>query len=173
MGSRGPLADSPEEAWLKGSRTRKGQSRAGRTKPVRLIMPADLEGAAAELWRSIVPRLSKAGAVTPADVPALADMCLCWQRLQEAEEAIQREGLIIEGYRGSRVKHPAASLARSYRESFQKWATRFGLSPADRQRLPAEPAPRGPSLQEIMSQAVSSKSAPLEWSDDPRRVLEG
>jgi P27 family predicted phage terminase small subunit len=135
-------------------------------------MPDDLTGDAAELWRAVVPRLLKAGLLIAEDAPALRDMCVCWQRLQECEREIARDGPVVEGYRGSKVKHPAVAVARSYRESLQKYFQKFGLEPMDRQRLPEpeEPAAENSILQLLQRNRDSSRND--TDGADLRKVLE-
>jgi len=156
VGVRGPIPQSARQAWLKGSK-RTARARAGQHPVVRLVMPADMTGDAAELWRTVVPRLTKAGVLTAVDVPALRDMCLCWQRIQECEREITRDGVTVEGYRGSRVKHPAVTIAGRYRESLARYFVKFGLEPMDRQRLP------GPEEHEDAAQALRDALAVPSW----------
>jgi P27 family predicted phage terminase small subunit len=61
-------------------------------------------------------------------------------RLNQAERHIEKHGLLIKGVKGNQVKNPAAQLARSYRISVQRWFTNFGLTPADRSRIPGSTA---------------------------------
>lgn len=103
-------------------------------KPIAPACPKDLPREAERLWKSLAPKLERLGLLTETDGPAFADMCLCWARLREAERDISERGLLVPGERGL-VKNPAAQLAREYRAGLQKWAARFGLTPADRSAL--------------------------------------
>jgi P27 family predicted phage terminase small subunit len=172
-GTRGPVSKSRSERWLSGTgnpaaTAQSSGATASQPRLTRLLMPKELEGAAAELWRAVVPGLVKAGWATRADVPALTDMCQCWQRIQECEHQLAREGLTLMGARGETVKHPTVTIVKSYRESFQKYLQKFGLQPMDRQRLPAtEDVVSEPSLAEqLYAQAAAHAAAAVEGFDD-------
>ncbi|BDG62329.1 phage terminase small subunit P27 family [Caldinitratiruptor microaerophilus] len=100
-------------------------------RPVAPPCPKGLPKEARRLWKEMAPKLERLGLLTETDGPAFADLCLCWARLKEAERDISERGLLVDGERG-KVKNPAAQLAREYRAAAQKWAARFGLTPADR-----------------------------------------
>jgi P27 family predicted phage terminase small subunit len=76
------------------------------------------------------------GALDALDQAALGDYITCWQRLRECEQEIETHGLIVEGANGARVKNPAATLARNYRQSLLAWCKEFGLTFGSRTRLP-------------------------------------
>lgn len=101
-------------------------------------MPAGLSPAVQRLWRRVVPCLIEAGLVNQLDELALVDMFATAVRLAEARAIIEKDGLIIEGYRRSKVKHPAAQLEREYRNALMSWARLFGLVPAARGRIVVE-----------------------------------
>lgn len=121
-----------------------GTDRADRTKnepkpkPIATPCPKWLPADAKRLWRDLAPPLERLGLLTETDGTAFGDLCLCLARLRQAEEVVTERGLLVEGERGM-VKNPACQLAREYRASAQKWAGRFGLTPADRGSLDLPP----------------------------------
>lgn len=100
--------------------------------------PAWLPHAAAEHYRRLAPPLAKAGLLTEVDRDALADLCVCLVRLEEAERAITERGILLDGPNGP-VKNPACTAAKDYRAHLQAWAKRFGIDPYSRGALDVEP----------------------------------
>jgi P27 family predicted phage terminase small subunit len=90
---------------------------------------------AAACWRSTVPELERLGLATVLDLALLTELCVTWARLRETERIIGRDGVIVEGYRGSSVKHPAVTVAGQYRTALAKLMHACGLTPAARQQL--------------------------------------
>jgi P27 family predicted phage terminase small subunit len=124
---------------------RRGRVAAEGTKSIdALRMPPGLAPEVQKVWRRLIPAILEHG-LQPVDTPALVDLCTCVVRLQEAEAAIERHGLIVKGYRGGAVKNPAVSVAANYRAALLKWVDKFGMTPASRSKLvlpeqePAEP----------------------------------
>lgn len=160
MGKRGPLGLSDAERRLRGLKPRNRPKTAAVT---RLQMPGELDGDAAELWRRVVPPLVHAGQLTQVDVPALRDMCICWARLQECERRIAADGPVIVGYRNDLSRHPAVLVARGYRSDFARWAARFGLTIADRHRLPEGDDPGAETPAEALQRMVTERIAVPSW----------
>jgi phage terminase small subunit len=59
---------------------------------------------------------------------AIADRCLCFQRVQEAEAEIQRDGFTCV-VRGREVSNPAVRIAKSYRDAMNRWDRELYLTP--------------------------------------------
>jgi len=100
--------------------------------PASTRAPRGLQRGALKIWRKLAPLLSRRGILDELDTFSLSDACVVLYRLREAEAILERDGLIVEGYRGSLVKHPATTIAASYRAAWQRYATKFGLSPSER-----------------------------------------
>lgn len=113
--------------------------------------PARLPEGARRYWQILAPLLVQVGILTAGDGPAFADLCVCLWRLEQAEALLEREGLVVQTPKGPR-KHPAAALAKEYRQAAQTWAKRFGLDPHSRGALDV---------------------APREVQDELARLLEG
>jgi P27 family predicted phage terminase small subunit len=65
---------------------------------------------------------------------ALADRCLCFQRLQECERILQKEGLTVKDSRGE-TTHPVLRIARAYRSAMLRYDAELGLTPSSRAGL--------------------------------------
>lgn len=155
MGVRGPLPQSRAEAELKGSRGRARRQPTRTARVERVPMPRDLDGEAAELWRAVVPKLCKAGQLTALDIPALRDMCETWAAVRDCERQLKRDGRAIVSSRGEGlVKHPLTAVVKGYRESLLRYWQKFGLTVADRARLPEPEEDPGPSLADVLAGKV-------------------
>lgn len=89
-----------------------------------------------KLWRDTVQYLhADLGVLTALDTAALSGFCASYGRWVQAEQEISEHGILVEGYRGSRVKNPAAQIARDNREAMLKFARELGLTPKAREAL--------------------------------------
>lgn len=124
-----------------------------------LRCPGGLPDDAQAAWRRIAPLLAERGLLTELDVEAARDMCLCVARLREAEALVKKNGLLVEGARGSKVKNPAATLAREYRQDLYRWSSKFGLTPVDRAAFDMPELDNEPTLQQLLQQMVDKEAA--------------
>lgn len=111
--------------------------------------PDRLPEGARRYWEMLAPLLARVGLLTEADAASLADMAMCFYRLEQAEELLEREGLVVTTPRGLR-KHPAAQLAKEYRQAAQNWVKRFGLDPHSRGALDVVPQDVKDELAELL-----------------------
>ena len=95
--------------------------------------PFPLDGIALQEWERIV---AEAFWLRETDASALADRCLCFQRLHEAEEDIRKLGMTT-GKRGRRTANPSVRFARQYRQAIQRYDEQLGLTTSSRERLGA------------------------------------
>ncbi len=126
------------------------EDRINRNEPVPAVgdvpkAPSWLSGAAKVMWRRLAPDLHRKGVLTPWDVDAFAVVCSSYVTWRQAQQLVDSEGVLVEGYRGSMVKHPAAQVARDSWQTFMQAASRFGLSPSDRSKLSVGEGRRDPS----------------------------
>lgn len=127
---------------------------------------------ALRLWRILAPLLNGMGVLTAADLPALEMTCLHFAVARaalnemlvdgrvEAEDDEGRRYVVSEGIAvtaegiGGIKKHPAASVFRENSQTFRMYLTEFGLTPAARVRVKAQPAEEK-SLAEMLFEAVN------------------
>lgn len=90
-----------------------------------------LDGIARAEWDRII---NTAFWLRETDSTAIADRCLCFQRMLEAEQDIRARGLIVEGTK-SPVPNPSIRVAKAYRLSLQRYDSELGLTASSRGRV--------------------------------------
>lgn len=86
-------------------------------------------------WDRVVPELARLDLLKPIDRSALSAYCLIWQRLVDAEQAIQANGTTTTGSQGQLVEHPAVKIFAAASKELRAWCSEFGLSPSSERRL--------------------------------------
>jgi P27 family predicted phage terminase small subunit len=93
--------------------------------------PFPLDGIALHEWERITPA---AYWLRETDSLAVADRCLCFQRMLEAEQNIRDRGMTVRTRAGV-VTNPSIRIARSYRLSVQRYDSELGLTASSRSRV--------------------------------------
>lgn len=106
-----------------------------RPRPGRPTCPSWMPKDGRAEWRRVLPELELMGLALRADRATLAGYCASYARWVEAERLISADGVIVDGYRGGRVKHPAAQIARDSRASMLVFARELGLTPRSREGI--------------------------------------
>jgi P27 family predicted phage terminase small subunit len=75
------------------------------------------------------------GRISAADKPAWWNLCMRWQRIMEAEEAINKHGIVVAGRSGELKRNPAAATLKAEQEAFRRERAIFGLDPEARAQL--------------------------------------
>lgn len=96
--------------------------------------PIPLDALARKEWDRV---LSVAHWIRASDAMALADRCVCFQRLLECEDEIRRTGMTVETDKGS-FTAPAVRNAKTYRTSLQRYDAELGLTASSRTRVGQE-----------------------------------
>jgi P27 family predicted phage terminase small subunit len=135
MGERGPLPRSRHLKALSGERHDRVAPKGLKAQPKRPRMPSWLSSYAKEVWKEIVPELDKLGLISELDRGALVGYCEAAAAHRAASEILNRDGLTVQGYRGSVVKHPAWQIAKDAASQMLSFGGALGLSPAARARL--------------------------------------
>lgn len=96
------------------------------------VMPADFSGEARACWESVVAPLVALKVARGLDQPALVALCEWWARYRRYAAAFDApEAMELDVLHQTRL----GSLAALAWDQFSRIAARFGLTPADRQRL--------------------------------------
>jgi len=139
---------------LRGTRGKRPSGREPRPDPGAPDRPGWLIGEAAEEWDRVVPQLERRGLLTRIDVATLTGYCLAWATLRATTEDIAVNGFTLAAVErvlddGTRLycragPNPAAVRREKALADVRAASAMFGLSPADRARVPA-PDPGGGS----------------------------
>jgi len=134
MGRRGPPPTPRKIKLLRGT-FRKDRAPAQIPEPPRGAKPPSwLSTAAKKEWARMAPWLEDQGLLTKADEAAFATYCDLYATVQEYRKLCRKHGAAIairEGYRNALMKVVTA---------MKQYLGLFGLSPADRERIGAQPA---------------------------------
>lgn len=88
--------------------------------------------------------LSSAYWLRETEAAAVADRCLCFERIAECEADIAKRGTVVRT-RNGKVMNPSIRIAKAYRTSMQRYDVELGLTSASRTRLGgAAPDPNKP-----------------------------
>ncbi len=142
MGRRGPRPVPLEVQRLKGTaRADRIPKRPAKFPKASAEAPSWLTGDALETWNAIAPSLRSQGLLGRPDVPLFATLCITMARVLALEKKTDRVGLdraIAKGYR---------KAATQERGILRALVSEFGMSPAARARVEADPPPgrRSPS----------------------------
>lgn len=143
MGRRGP---KPQPAGVKDqkapirSRQRKTQASTQPAAPSSGASdaPVWLKGEGLEIYRRMAPMLRGMKLLTDADVPAFARYCTHYARWLDLQNRLKKGGDIytIETASGKVLRaHPAFTMADRLDRMLLAFEDRFGLNPAERQRI--------------------------------------
>ena len=139
MGKRGPPKKPTAIRLIEGNPSKRPINKREPKPPSgRPTCPRWLTLEAKREWRRAVPILEKMGVLTLADRAALAAYCQAYARWREAEEAIQKYGLIGKTPSGYVQQLPYVTIANKSLQIMRAFASDFGLSPSSRSGLVVE-----------------------------------
>lgn len=137
---RGPKPQPTNLKLLKGeNRTERLNKNEPKPRPVIPKRPFFLSRRAKRIWDLLAPKLQRAGVLTEIDALALAALCQCYARYEEAEKSFDAETAVMEvGEQGYRQQVPEISIAHKYLDRAMKIMTEFGMTPSSRARISIE-----------------------------------
>ena len=144
MGSRGPTPTPTKKLGLRGSwraGTRPGEPMPEAVAPTK---PVGLSPAAAAVWDDTIPQLDAAGMVTVVDGRTFARYCELFGMWEELLAFLKKSGHAhpIKNTKGEIVgvrPYPQLRMALQFSEHLLRLEQNFGMTPAARARLLAEP----------------------------------
>lgn len=101
------------------------------------------------MWERIVPELAEIGIIYEVDRAALEALCLSYQRLREAQLAIDDHGVVIEDPVRGLIKNPACTVATAENNTIARLSAEFGLTSASRGKVIAPKAAKTNKFSEI------------------------
>ncbi|AJO60821.1 MULTISPECIES: phage terminase small subunit P27 family [Bacillus] len=102
-------------------------------------IPEHLDELAQEYYKFLTTELEISNILCNLDIPLLEQTADCLSKMRQADEIINKEGLIlntIDRYGNDLIKeHPAVATKQKYLNQFRALSTQLGLSPASRAQL--------------------------------------
>lgn len=139
MGARGPAPKSAAELRRRGSRRAKARA-AGLELPVAAPSPPKwLDTEARAEWNRVAPILVERGSIASVDRAALAVLCTSWSEYHAL-------GRVLDSAEFEHGSQERKRVSAERNEAYTRWAAmaqRFGLTPADRARVPGKPPDEG------------------------------
>jgi P27 family predicted phage terminase small subunit len=111
--------------------------------------PRHLTGEARVEWERIVPELAVADLLKHCDRAALAAYCACYGRWCQAEELIETHGMTYDA-NGLLKVNPAVRIAQDAMALMKSYLVEFGLTPASRSKVSAEPQEEADPMDEFL-----------------------
>ena len=139
MGQRGPSPEPIAIKIAKGTATPEQEATvmAEAGIPEMPSIAARAGETAVEVWHETIARLSKrAGLLSPIDARALAIYCVAWQRYEDAEDEIARDGITCMGEKGGQYPHPAVGIQNKASDTITRIGAKYGMTASDRVGLP-------------------------------------
>lgn len=139
------LPDSVKKArgTLRKDRTRSASGRTTDAQKVRVGAqtprpPAGSSRDVRAFYRQHAVRLTKGGRLTEDDWPAFALLAQTYAIAAEAVRMIAEEGYFRKDSEGVQRRHPAIMVHRDAAQTFARLASRFGMTPKDRDTMPED-----------------------------------
>lgn len=113
-------------------------------KPQRQIpsCPAHLHDSGKVAWGRLSVLLDRMGVLTEADAFTLERLCDCYTDILECRALIERDGRTYTSDQGGNIlikANPAVAQLRAADAQFKSYLVEFGLTPAARSKVHAEP----------------------------------
>lgn len=139
MGRRGPPATPTNILEMRGSKRAKQRKGEPKPKVGAPAPPAWLATTAKTEWTRVVAELVTLGVVTALDRQVLATYCQAVADVERLTKRVRREGEVITGAMGGRVKNPRVMILKEAYDRMLTAERELGLTPASRTRVKADP----------------------------------
>lgn len=101
------------------------------------LLPGDdsVAATAGRLWKRNAPTLARSVGLVGEQQEVLVDYCITWARIEQGEQALSRQGMLLDGAMGGVVKNPWTTVLNQYRSHLRSLIGELGLSPASATRI--------------------------------------
>jgi len=108
--------------------------------------PKPLSRRAKMHWRKLVPQLQAVGLIGEIDRDAMGMYCEAQARWSEANQEIQKNGVIVVSPQGFPMQSPYLAISNKAFEQMRQLLPEFGMTPSSRTRIetPADLQPDNP-----------------------------
>lgn len=113
-------------------------------------VPRWLDAEARREWRRVVKELASVGLITRVDRGALAAYCEAWSRWRRAEEALEREELVLTTDKGYTYPNPLIGIANGALEQMKRFMVEFGMTPSSRTKVKVEKPQEPDELERLL-----------------------
>ena len=120
------------QGTLRKCRQKKNAPKATGKKPK---CPFNITSIAGRKWKEITEGLERLGLIDGIDATHVEGLCTQYQIAREADSVVRREGIIIDGSMGGRVKNPACSVSDAAWGKVRAYCNDLGLNHMSRQRM--------------------------------------
>lgn len=116
--------------------------------------PKSLQGEARKEWNRMSKQLFELGLLTQVDRAALAAYCQAWAHWVEANEQVEKLGMIVKTENGYPQLSPYWTIAQQAAKLMKSYLTEFGMTPGSRSRLRVGQDERPATIEELLDAAV-------------------
>lgn len=173
MGMRGPKPEPASVKEAKGNPGRRpiGSDPASTVASGAVTAPAWLKGEALRIWDRLAPRLVALKLLSPTDAEAFGRYCRNFARWQKMQAAIDKDTETYTVETASGIVHrtrPEFLISDRLERQLLAIEDRFGLNPAERQRIFAARA-SAPAGDDLFGRNASEKMPPPAKPQEPRK----
>lgn len=144
MGRRGP---KPDPAAVKIAKGNPGRRRVGadpkaeeQSREIKVAPPSWLKDDGLKVWRRLAPGVEKLRLLTAVDAETFARYCRNFARWLDANKAVDELGMAYDTETGYERIRVAMAVSIRLEPVLERAEDRFGLNPAERQRIFAQRA---------------------------------
>lgn len=116
--------------------------------------PAHLTDMGKKEWQRAGKLLHNLGLLTDIDLTALAGYCSTYAQWVDAQEHINKHGVLIKAPSGYPVQSPYLGIANRAMVEMRKWLVEFGMTPSSRTRIQVEKPKEKSRLQGMMDKKI-------------------
>jgi P27 family predicted phage terminase small subunit len=143
VGDRGP---APTPTVIRKAEGNPGKrpfnEREPQPRAIRPKMPKHLDERAKKTWKRLCPMLERLRVLTEADGIALANLCVDYSILLQAQEALAKAGLLTKTQKTGVIhQSPLLNIMAVTTDRVTRALREFGLTPASRSRVAATAEP--------------------------------
>jgi len=144
MGARGPAPKPVALKVLEGNPGKRALNHdEPKPTPIAPRRPDWLSPPARAEWARVAPELERLGLLTAVDGAVLGAYCQAYAHMVQAEEVIERLGLVMVLPSGYEQQRPEVSIAMKSAQMVKAFAAEFGLTPSSRGRMTLPPQDPG------------------------------
>ena len=116
--------------------------------------PKHLQGEARKEWNRMSKQLFALGLLTQVDRAALAAYCQAWAHWVEANEQVEKLGMIVTTDNGYPQLSPYWTIAQQAAKMMKSYLTEFGMTPGSRSRLNVDRDKKPLTIRDVLDAAV-------------------